>query len=168
MKKIGLFYGTNTAKTSTVAKKIIKEFGENEIVAIAVEDAWKNDFEAYDNIIVGTATWFDGELPTYWDEIKPELETISLKGKKIAIFGLGDQKRYPDNFVDAIGILAETFENCGAKIVGLTSTEGYKFEHSLALRDGKLLGLALDFENQIKLNDQRIADWVKQLKTEFD
>lgn len=48
-------------------------------------------------MIVGASTWFDGELPTYWDELVPELESLDLKGKKVAIFGLGDQKNYPDN-----------------------------------------------------------------------
>ena len=29
-----------------------------------IEKAWQNDFQAYDKLIVGASTWFDGELPT--------------------------------------------------------------------------------------------------------
>lgn len=168
MKKIGLFYGTSTTKTATIAKKVKEAFGDAKLDAIPVEDAWNKDFESYDNIIIGVSTWFDGELPTYWDEVRPELETLKMKGKKVAIFGLGDQVKYPENFIDGVGILAETFEAIGATLVGFTSAEGYKFEHSRALRDGKFVGLAIDFENQHSKTDKRIKDWVEQLKQEFD
>ena len=167
MKKIGLFYGTSTVKTAKIAVKIKKEFGDAQIDIVPIEEAWQKDFESYDNLVLGVSTWFDGELPSYWDEITPELESLNLKGKKIAIFGLGDQVKYPDNFVDGIGMLAETIEATGAKLVGLTSTEGYNFAHSRALRDDKLLGLAIDIENQSGKTDKRIADWVEQLKKEF-
>ena len=168
MKKIGLFYGTTTTKTASIAKKIKEAFGSENVDLVSVEDAWKKDFESYDNIIVGVATWFDGELPNHWDEVRPELEALNLKGKKVAIFGLGDQVRYPENFVDGIGILAETFESVGAKIVGFTSIEGYNFEMSRAIRDHKFVGLAIDKENQSKLTNDRIKNWVEQLKKEFD
>ncbi len=168
MKKIGLFYGTSTAKTATIAKKVKAAFGDAKIDIIPVEDAWKKDFEEFDNIIVGVSTWFDGELPNYWDEVRPELESLNLKGKNVAIFGLGDQIKYPENFVDGIGLLAKSFESAGAKLVGLTSTEGYKFENSAALRGNKFLGLAIDFENQHSKTDERVKNWAEQLKKEFN
>ena len=90
MKKIGIFYAAKADKTSWVAEKIQNAFGTS-AESVAIENAWQNDFEAYDNFIVGASTWFDGELPTYWDELLPELRTLQLKGKKVAIFGLGDQ-----------------------------------------------------------------------------
>lgn len=167
MKKIGLFYGTTTNKTAIIAKKIKEAFGDVTIDVIPVEEVTGEHFTSYDNVIVGAATWFDGELPSHWDEVKPELEAMNMKGKKIAIFGLGDQVKYTENFVDGIGLLADTFESVGAKIVGLTSVEGYTFEGSRAVKDGKFLGLAIDFENQSKLNDERVKSWVAQLKKEF-
>ena len=115
MKKIGLFYGGTTAKTAVVALKIQEAFTENEVVLIPIEGATRKEFESFDNIIAGTSTWFDGELPTYWDEFMPEIESIDMTGKKVALFGLGDQERYPDNFVDGIGILAEAFTKSNAE-----------------------------------------------------
>ncbi|MDD4514587.1 flavodoxin [Massilibacteroides sp.] len=168
MKKTGLFYGVNTKKTALIGKEIQEAFGENKADIVAVEEAGKKSFEQYDNLIIGASTWFDGELPTYWDELLPELENLKMKGKKVAIFGLGDQEGYPENFVDGIGLLAEFFEASGAEIVGHTSIEGYTFEGSRALRDGKFLGLAIDQENQSDLTGSRIAAWVKQLKKEFN
>lgn len=168
MKKIGLFFGVETSKTAKIGKKIKEAFGNADIDVVAIEEASAKDFEKYDNIIAGAATWFDGELPTYWDELVPDLESVKMKGKKVAIFGLGDQVKYPDNFADGIGILAKLFETNGAKVVGLTSSDGYKFDHSQALRDGKFLGLVIDYENQANKNDERISGWVKQLKEELN
>ncbi|MUP38638.1 flavodoxin [Labilibaculum euxinus] len=168
MKKIGLFYSFNTNKTAKNAEKIKKAFGSSaEVESVNVEDVDEEMFLAYDNLILGVPTWFDGELPNYWDEFMPAIEDLKLKGKTVALFGLGDQVGYPENFVDAIGLLAIALEERGAKVIGLTSPEGYKFEKSVALRDGKFLGLALDIENQAGLSNERIEAWVEQLKKEF-
>lgn len=167
MKKIGLFYVANAVKTSQVAKKIREVLGAENIDIIPVEKAWGDDFKSYDNLIVGVSTWFDGELPTFWDELIPELETLDLKGKKVALFGLGDQVNYPDNFVDGLGILSKSFKKAGATLVGYTSAEDYTFNHSKALHDNKWCGLVIDVENQSKLTDKRIKDWCEQLKKEF-
>ena len=73
MKEIGLFYAMNAAKTSHIAEKIREKLGHKEVEMIMIEKAWQNDFQAYDNLIVGASTLFDGELPTYWDEMIPEI-----------------------------------------------------------------------------------------------
>ena len=162
MKKIALIYAANSDKTDLVVKKIQKELGDA-VEIVSVENAWQNDFEAYDHLIVGASTWFDGELPTYWDELLPELRTLQLKGKKEAIFGLGDQAKYPDNFVDGMGILADVFEEDGATLVGFTSTEGYKFNKSRALRGNQWCGLVIDLDNQAELTDKRVKEWCKEI-----
>jgi len=168
MKKIGLFYSFNTNKTAKNAQKIKKAFGDTfEIVDVNVEEVDEDTFLSYDQMILGVPTWFDGELPNYWDEFMPAIEELKLKGKTVALFGLGDQLGYPENFVDAIGILAEALEERGAKVVGLTSIEGFTFERSAALRNNQFLGLALDVENQAALCDERIGGWVAQLQKEF-
>lgn len=167
MKKIGLFYGASTKKTASVAKKVLDAFEKDKIELVPLEKAWKKEFESYDQLIVGASTWFDGELPDYWDEMIPELSTMNMKGKKVAIFGLGNQVEYPDNFVDGIGILAEVFESAGAELVGYTSKEGYTFNHSRAVRGEQFAGLVLDLENEPDKTDQRIQDWVKMLQKEF-
>jgi len=167
MKKIGLFYGTSTQKTAGVAKKVQEAFGEDQIDMVPVEKAWQNEFKAYDNLIVGVSTWFDGELPDYWDEMIPELSTLPMDGKKVAIFGLGNQVDYPDNFVDSIGILAEVFESAGAELVGFTSKQGYIFSNSRAVRGEQFAGLVIDQDNEPDKTDQRIQGWVKMLKKDF-
>lgn len=146
---------------------LVEALGEKNIEKINAETVTGEHIRSFDNLIFGVPTWFDGELPNYWDEFVPELEDMTLKGKKIAVFGNGDQKNYPENFVDGIGMMADLLESKGAMIVGLTSVKGYDFESSKALRGDKLVGLALDFENQPRQNKERIAKWAEQLKKEF-
>ncbi|MGZ2370537.1 flavodoxin [Ancylomarina sp. YFZ004] len=168
MTKIGLIYSFNTIKTSKNAEKVKKAFGKDfDIEMVNVEEIDEESFLSHKNMVLGVPTWFDGELPNYWDEFMPAIEQLKLKGKKVALFGLGDQVGYSENFVDGIGLLGKALEERGAKVIGLTSPEGYTFERSEALRDGKFLGLALDIENQAALTDERIKAWVEQLKTEF-
>jgi flavodoxin I len=167
MNKIALIYSFNTKKTGKIAAQIKEAFGDDPVEMLNAEDITEERFLSYDRIIMGVATWFDGELPNYWDEFVPALEDLDLKGKKIALFGLGDQKGYPENFLDGVGIMAEILEDCGATLVGFTSVEGYEFESSKALRENRFTGLAIDYENQGSMNKQRVAAWVEQLKNEF-
>lgn len=167
MKKTAIIYSFNTTKTGKIAKQIKENFDQEEIDMVNAEDISKAVFSQYDNLILGVPTWFDGELPNYWDEFIPDLEEVDMQGKYVAIFGLGDQKKYPENFVDGIGLMADLLEKNGAKIVGFTSTEGYRYERSAAERGDRFCGLAIDYENQGSMNKERVASWVNQLKNEL-
>lgn len=167
MNKIAIIYSFNTKKTSKIATQIEEAFGPDSVEMLNAEEITEERFLSFDRIIMGVATWFDGELPNYWDEFVPALEDMDLAGKKIALFGLGDQKGYPENFLDGVGIMTEILESTGATLVGFTSTEGYEFESSRAFRQDTFTGLAIDYENQGSMNKQRIASWVEQLKNEF-
>jgi len=167
MKKTAIIYSFNTKKTGKIAEQISEALGNEQVAMVNAEELNEELFMTYDQIIMGVATWFDGELPNFWDEFIPALEDMSLKGKKIALFGLGDQKGYPENFIDGVGVMAEILEGQDAKLVGFTSTEGYEFESSRALRGDQFVGLAIDYENQGSMNNERVSAWVSQLKKEF-
>jgi len=167
MSKIAICFSFNTNKTSLAAKKIAEEFGPEKVEMVNAESITPEEFLSYEKYVLGVPTWFDGELPNYWDEFIPALEDLDLKGRKFALFGNGDQKGYPENFVDGIGIMATVLEKCGATLIGYTSIEGYYFEGSKARRGDKFTGLALDYENQGKLINQKIKEWVAGLKKEF-
>ena len=167
MEKIGLFYSFASKKTAKIAGVVHNAFSGNDVQLINVDEVKKEKFLEFDNLIVGVPTWFDGELPNYWDELLPALEEIDFSNKRIAVFGLGDQKGYSENFCDAIGIMATFFEEKGALIVGKFPLDGYNFEGSKAVRDGQFVGLPLDQENQARLTNGRIEHWVEYLKKEF-
>ena len=168
MKKTALIYSFNTKKSGKIAEKIKEEFNDDAIEMVNAEEIAEEKFSSYDQLILGVSTWFDGELPNYWDEFVPAIEDLDMNGKKVAIFGVGDQKGYPENYQDGMGLMAEILEDRGAEIIGFTSTEGYTYERSRAERGDQFVGLAIDLENQSAKTDSRIADWVKDLKKQLD
>lgn len=165
-KKTGLFYSYNSHKTKIVAEKIAEEFGAG-IESVNAETISEESFLQYNTAILGVPTWFDGELPNYWDEFVPAIEDMDLTGKKYAIYGLGDQKGYPENFGDAVGLMANLLIQRGATVVGETSAEGYTYESSKALRNDRFVGLIIDQENQARLTPERVKSWVKEVKKQF-
>ncbi|MDD4190798.1 MAG: flavodoxin [Mangrovibacterium sp.] len=168
MKKTAIIYSFNSHKTAKAAEKIMDAFGKEKIRAVNAEEITEGDFLNYDNLILGVPTWFDGELPNYWDELVPALKDLDMKGKTVAIFGLGDQVGYPENFADGIGVMGNLFRERGAKLVGFTDNDQYQFESSRAIENGKFMGLVLDQENQARLSKGRIEKWVTALKKELD
>jgi flavodoxin I len=168
MSKIGLFYGSTTGKTQSVAEIVQEAFGGESVVTLYdISDVEDSDFESYQNIIIACPTWDIGELQADWSGYYSELDSIDFSGKKVAYFGTGDQVGYNDNFQDAMGILEEKISAQGGKTVGHWSTDGYDFNESKAIKNGKFVGLALDEDNQSELTDDRIKEWVTQLKSEF-
>jgi flavodoxin I len=117
MSNIGLFYSFKSLKTRKIANFIADKFSENDIESIDAETVTEEDFMRFNHLILGVPTWFDGELPIYWDEFVPALKDLDLTGKRIAIFGLGDQKGYPENFGDAVGLMARLLMQQNAEII---------------------------------------------------
>jgi flavodoxin I len=169
MAKIGLFYGTQTSNTQTVAELIQKEFGGDDVVTIQdISRTEPTDFDEYQIVIIGCPTWNVGEIQSDWESFyDDQLGSVDFSGKKVAYFGEGDQIGYPDTFQDAMGMLEEKISELGGETVGYWSTEGYDFNDSKALRDDKFVGLALDEDNQSELTEERIKSWIAQLKLEF-
>jgi flavodoxin I len=164
MAKIGLFYDSDTGNTRKVAKMIRKLFDEEDIELKNITKVEPADFEKYSAFILGTPTLGDGELPENWDTFLPELEAIDFTGKTIALFGLGDQEEYAHEFVDALGILYETFEPLGASFVGFWPLDGYEYDISRGELDGEFVGLVIDQDNQSDLTAERVETWVNQVK----
>lgn len=168
MQKIGIFYGSSTGNSEFAAKQLQKEFGADVATIYDVSSAKGSDVERYSNIIFGCSTLEIGELEYDFEDFLPEIKTADLNGKKVAIFGLGDQESYPDSFVDSIGIIYEVLKYKGCQLIGKVSTEGYNHDESRGEVDGQFLGLPLDEDSQGDLTDERIKKWVEQLKEKFD
>ncbi|MBF2098645.1 MAG: flavodoxin FldA [Gloeomargaritaceae cyanobacterium C42_A2020_066] len=165
MAKIGLFYGTQTGNTQTLAERIQKELGGSGVVDVLdIANAAPEDFEPYSALLIGCPTWNVGELQADWEGFYEELDAINFEGKTVAYFGAGDQIGYPDNFQDAMGILEEKITALGGRTVGYWPTDGYDFNESKAVREGKFVGLAIDEDNQPELTTSRIKAWIAQIR----
>ena len=164
MSKTAIFFGSSTGNTETVATQIAKKLNAD-IFDVGNNPADK--LAEYDNLILGTSTWGIGDLQDDFDSFISEIENANLTGKVVAIFGLGDGDTYADSFVDGIGTIYNAVKDKGCKLTGFTETEGYEYDESTAIVDGKFTGLPLDEDNQGDMTNERIEKWVEQIKVDF-
>ena len=171
MKKIALIYWPKKGNTEKAALKIAGKFDENTMDVFAITAVEMKKLAAYDALIIGGSTTgadnWEQAHKTRWADFFKGLESAGIKGKPYAMFGLGDQVLYPNHFVDGMAEIKSHLDKCGAKLVGLWPAKGYEFKESKALVNGKFLGLALDMEQQKEMTDQRIDQWVAQIRKEL-
>eukprot|EP00403_Amphidinium_massartii_P022490 CAMPEP_0178398258 /NCGR_PEP_ID=MMETSP0689_2-20121128/14679_1 /TAXON_ID=160604 /ORGANISM="Amphidinium massartii, Strain CS-259" /LENGTH=232 /DNA_ID=CAMNT_0020019013 /DNA_START=111 /DNA_END=809 /DNA_ORIENTATION=+ len=167
LRAVGLIYGTQTGNTEEVAGLLADATG---LEAVAVDELSAADLEGYDGLIVGCPTWNTGadeyRSGTTWDDLLDEIKGMKFSGKPVAVFGCGDSQSYGDNFCDGIEELHDVFAAAGAKTLGYVDENRYSFVESKSVRDGKFLGLPLDQDNEADMSEERIGDWVAQLKSE--
>jgi len=166
MKPIGLFYGSTYGMTEKIAAKIKQAFDNEQVDIYNVKDVSVEELAKYDNLIFGTSAWGIGEMQDDWERFIVNLENFDFSGKKVALFGLGDQKEYPESFVDGMGTLYCRLPDKSV-VVGMWPTKEYSYYFSLADKDGVFVGLSLDEHNQAEKSNERINQWVALLKKEF-
>ena len=165
-----IIYGSDTGNTEVVTGLLVALLIQDDVEIILVDELelshWEDETSLY---ILGIPTWYDGELQSDWEDYFEKFKEIDFTGKTVAVFGLGDQIGYDEWFCDGIGILAEVVEKNGGKIIGNTvKDDSFDFETSKALKDENTFwGLCLDEDNQDELTEERLKNWVKQLKEEF-
>lgn len=166
MAKIGIFFGSTEGNTERVVNMIQELFGDDAALH-NVNSSTADDMQEYSYLILACPTWEIGRLQEDWDSFIDEIENVDYTGKKVTYVGLGDADGYPDTFQDALGIIHDRIKEKGASFVGAWPTEGYNFNASKGVIDGKFLGLAIDEDNQKDLTRSRVEKWVQELRNEF-
>lgn len=166
---IGLFYGSSTCYTEMAGEKIRARLGEAQVDFFNIAETPIVTAQFYDYLIFGIPTWDYGELQEDWEDIWEDIDEVDFTGRKVAIYGLGDQVGYPEWFLDAMGYLHSKVIARGAIPCGYWPRAGYQFEDSKALTpDGEyFVGLALDDENEFNKTETRIEQWCAQIVREF-
>ncbi|MDE6301414.1 MAG: flavodoxin [Muribaculaceae bacterium] len=162
--KTGIFYGSTTGTTADIASRIAKALGVAEEDVHNVAEVRPSELGKYDFIILGSSTWGDGDLQEDWGDFIDAVEAMALDGKKIALFGCGDESM-TDTFCNAVGEIYDRVKGTGATIVGAFNTFPYEFNHSAAVKveGAGAVGLLIDEVNHADVTDKRIAEWVKTL-----
>ncbi len=168
---VGIYFATTTGKTEDIAERLHGLLsGVNSPKDLAdISDV--SEFNDLDGIICGIPTWNTGadseRSGTAWDSMLEDIGGLSLGGKKVAIFGLGDSSTYTENFCDAMEELHSYFKKAGATMVGYVGKGSYTFEESKSVVGDSFCGLPLDEDSESDLTDERLENWSKQLKGEL-
>lgn len=169
MKKIGIFFGSDTGNTERIAKRIYNIIGSDKSEIYDIADSTIDDIKRFNILMFGIPTWYYGELQCDWDELVWELKKYNFKNKIIALFGCGDQEDYSEYFCDGMGVIYNILKERHAKFIGKWSTVGYQFESSKALIDkNHFVGLVIDEDRQPEKSKARIKSWLKQISKELN
>ena len=110
---VGIYYATTTGKTEDVADRLHNFISSAEAPKDVSDVDDLSELEGLDGIICGIPTWNTGadeeRSGTAWDSILEDIGELSLSGKKVAIFGLGDSSTY--TFDESKSVIGESF--CG-------------------------------------------------------
>ncbi len=167
MKKTGVFYGSTTGTTESVARTIAEKLGIPSSDVYDVSKMTADVAGSYEALILGTSTWGDGELQDDWYDGIKVLKGMDLSGKTVALFGCGDSESYSDTFCDGMGILFEDLKNSGCRFIGAVPDADYTYSSSIAVTDRNFVGLAIDDINESDKTDERVTAWTEKLKTEL-
>ncbi|MDL2323108.1 flavodoxin [Bacteroidales bacterium OttesenSCG-928-A17] len=167
MGKIAIIYGSTTDNTKAIAETIASKLSGNDVSVLDVSKLKAGDLDTYPNLILGTSTWGLGDLQDDWDGYLSDLKASDLSGKTIAFFGVGDSSSYPDTFVDGMGILYQAVQGKGATTIGAFPTDGYSYDESQSVVDGKFVGVALDEDNESDQTEERLNAWIESIKPLF-
>ncbi|MFA8449602.1 MAG: flavodoxin domain-containing protein [Bacteroidales bacterium] len=172
MKDYLILYWNKGGNVEKAAKLILQNLGKENTDICDLQSFPIHEINNYKLIIAGGATvgaqnWEEAKADNQWNLFFNQLKDKHISLSKVALFGLGDQLLYPNNFVDHLSNLYEGFSALNAKLIGKWPIETYTFTESTAIENKHFLGLALDNDRQAHLSPERIAQWVKQLKKEI-
>ncbi|MGM0648323.1 MAG: flavodoxin [Bacteroidota bacterium] len=168
MKKVGIFYGSSSGDTEYVAELIQQEFGAERADVKNIVMADQADLMQYEYLIFGTSTWRGAGLQADWEFYLGLLDSADFSGKKVALFGTGDQVNYPDNFVDAMRIIYDKVVANNGEVVGFVDEKSYNHRKSAAVVEGQFIGLPIDESNEYQKSLVRVQQWVQGLKKHFE
>ena len=159
-----VIYGSSTGTCEAIAEKIASKLG---CEAVNVQELTTDIIDNHQNLILGTSTWGAGELQDDWYDGLKTLKESDLSGKVIAFFGCGDCESYSDTFVGGMGELYNGIKDSGAHFIGSVDTDGYTYDDSEAVIDGRFIGLPLDEINEEDKTDSRIEEWLSVISAEL-
>ena len=163
MNKTCIIYGSSTGTCEELASRIAGKLGVDSSDVLEAASISSEQLDGYQNLILGTSTCGAGELQDDWYDGVAVIKKSNLSGKTVAIFGCGDSEGYSDTFCGGMAELYNAAKEAGANVIGSVSTDGYTFDDSEAVVDGKFVGLALDEVNEDNKTDERIDAWVSEI-----
>lgn len=160
---IGIIYGSNNGNTQAVSEQVAEKLGAK---LFSINELESNVISDLDFIIFATSTWGIGDLCDDWELGISKIEGIDLSNKYVSFIGLGDQMVYGSTFCDGLRLIYDRLEKKNMVHIGKWSIDGYEFDESQSIQDGKFLGLVIDEDNESDLTQDRVDLWVKQVKSE--
>jgi len=160
--RIAVVYGSTYGHTADAAERIAAHLRGLTCSSVALWDVAalrRGALDGCGGLVLGTSTWYQGELQSDWDERLDDLVQGDWRGRRVALFGAGDPEGYPDTFGDALGILADRVEAAGAALIGAVAIAPGAVIGDRARRGREAVGLLLDYDNEPEAVAERVRVW---------
>ena len=91
-----VIFGSSMGNAEEAANKIAANLGIDTVLNISETSA--DEINGFDKLIIGSSTWGSGDLQDDMDAF--DFSELSLSGKTVALFGVGDSSSYDDTYCD--------------------------------------------------------------------
>lgn len=171
MKRVALFYASMSGRTRRVADSIKREIEPAATVQLFdLRESQPSDLNWADFLIFGSPTYGKGEPHFEWKKWFERILSgeISLAGKTIGLFVLGDQKHHAETFGGALIHFSAFLSKLNITPVGHTKLESTPDKPAILDRfEGMIPGLLLDEVRHRKESPAKIAAWVQSIRPLF-
>lgn len=165
MEKTGIFYGSNTGTTVGSLKLIAAGLGVPSADIHNVAKSVPSEVAPYRVLVLGSSTWGAGDLQDDWYDFLDGLQALDLRGRKIALFGCGDETM-ADTFCGAVGELYSRLKDTGAEFIAPFPADCYDYLHTPAEVGGRIVGLLIDDVNHEDMTAGRVARWCRDVQAQ--
>jgi len=117
MHQVLLLYTSMTGNTEIMAESIAEEIQKNPSISLTIADisvAPHYDITKFNGLIIGSYTYWDGEIPDEFLDLYENIEDLQLSGKMVGLFGSGD--RYYDKFCGALDLFERKLNRAGVTL----------------------------------------------------
>lgn len=112
-------YSGSTRIVGTLIESVLKQ--DHEVTLTSVFDLDLAKFNDFDFIILGSNSWFEqkeeGQMNSGYHALREKLKPDSFKGKKFAIYALGDSNLYHNTFCKSADHLEKLVREFGGEAV---------------------------------------------------
>lgn len=112
-------YSGGTRIAGTIIEGLLKK--EHEVALKSVRDLDQREFQGYDFVILGSNSWFEqkqeGQMNSGFHTLREKLQPDCWKGKKFAIYALGDSNLYHNTFCKSADHLEKLVREFGGDAV---------------------------------------------------
>ena len=120
MGKALIVYGSttgNTESTAEIINDVLEEKGWDTVLKNVDETSVEELTWDYDLVLLGSSTWGDEDIEIQEDfaEFYEKMDSVSLNGKRAAIFGCGDSSY--THFCGAVDVIGDKVEKMGGTLV---------------------------------------------------
>lgn len=157
-----ILYASTSGSTRLLVHSVAAELGDANVECYDIKTLDRaHSFASQDLVVLATPTYGTGDWHNAWSEKGEKLMDHCPADARVAVLGLGDSRSHKKSFAGGIGKLAGLARSKAARLVGAVPLDGYDFEASPAVEDGRFPGLVVEYRRNRIIATAKAVAWVR-------